>query len=235
MCSWCFSSDLNKYGDPIYPEQEKSSPEKIKSLFDDAKIEKKKQKQIEKVKKLAIEFGLIVDEKMLCCSVIQNEMCVFLKNLDDKEIQVFKVDYEELVKSYGIAWKNFGDTAALTIGGSGVGLMAGAGILSIITLNPAPLAIGVAITGGIGAGASAGGGLGYLKVRKDNLKEQVQKTNEQRYLRIRSKILEIDMQIKSCRKNGFEENVLSLERVKNNFESTRNIFENTVLLKVKKL
>ena len=109
MCSLCFSSDLNKYGDPIYPEQEKSSPEKIKSLFDDAKIEKKKQKQIEKVKKLAIEFGLIVDEKMLCCSVIQNEMCVFLKNLDDKEIQVFKVDYEELVKSYGIAWKNFGD------------------------------------------------------------------------------------------------------------------------------
>ncbi len=177
------------------------------------------------VNKESERISLIKDRAMLSTSAISGERSLFLQHLDEREIvHLLKEEYDACLSYNRAPAKKVG-----IISGAVIGVAAGisTGLIVSIFIPPA----GAAIIGGTVVGAATAGGTGTLvgigihaRVRQDYVRAKIIKHDDERFIRIRLKINEIESKITECRNNHLHQDAEQLKVVNVYFKSVADIY-----------
>ena len=178
------------------------------------------------VNKESERISLIKDQSMLSTAAISGDRCLFLKNLDEREIVLLLKEEYDTCLSYNQASAK---KKTAIISGAAVGIGPGiiVGTLVGILLPP----VGVAIIGGTVAGSVTAGGMGaitgrtvYVLNRQAMVDGKIIKHDDDRYKRIRLKINEIELKITEYRNDNLNQDADQLKVASIYFQSVAEIY-----------
>ncbi len=177
------------------------------------------------VNKESERISLIKDRAMFSTSAFSGERCYFLQNLDEREIvHILKEEYDACV-----AYNRASAKKAGIISGAVIGMAVGftTGIVVGIVIPP----VGAAIIGGTIAGTVSAGGTGtvtglgiYIGVRQEYVQRKIIQQDDDRYIRIRLKIKEIELKITDFKNNNLNQDADQLKIAKVHFQSVADVY-----------